>query len=109
MYSDPMNTREELWADYQRQSRPPNIGDTISGVSLGEVDDDVQDVLGSWGPQLDARRVARLGRAAADLERVLPLIAPQETREYFALVSALARAALDAIAEGEFVRGKTTQ
>ena len=99
-----MNTREKLWAEYQRRPRPPNIGDAIAGVSLGEMDDDVQDVLGSWGPQLDAWRVARLGRAVANLERVLPLITPPETRQYFDLVSALGRAALEAIANGEFVR-----
>ncbi len=99
-----MNTREELWVEYQRRPRPPNLGDTINGVSLGEVDDEVQDVLGSWGmgAELGLWRVARLGRAVADLERVLPLIAPEETRQYFTLVGALGRAALDSLAEGEF-------
>ena len=104
-----MHSREELWAEYQRRPRPPNVGDTIQGVSLGEVDDDVQDVLGSWGPQLDAWRVARLGRAVANLEAILPLITPGETREYFLLVGALGRSALEAIADGEFVGRKAHQ
>jgi len=105
-----MNTREELWAEYQRRPRPPNIADTISGVSLGEVDDDVQDVLGSWGmgAELGVSRIAKLGQAIANLERVLPLIRPEETRQYFALVSALGHAALESIAQGEFdVRGSS--
>jgi hypothetical protein len=103
-----MNTREELWAEYQRLPRPPNIGDTINGVSLGEVDDDVQDVLGSWGmgADLGMSRVATLGLAVANLERILPLIAPEETRQYFALVSALGRSALDSLAQGEFDTGR---
>lgn len=106
-----MNTREELWAEYQRRPRPPNIGDTINGVSLGEVDDDVQDVVGSWamGADLGVWRVARLGRAVADLERILPLIAPEETRRYFALVSVLGRSALDSLAQGEFGTGRSTK
>ena len=99
-----MNTLERLLAQYQVTPRPPDIGDSIAGVSLGDVDDDVQDVLGSWGigADLGLWKLARLGRAAADLERALPLIHREETREYFTLVRALARSALDCIADGNF-------
>ncbi len=111
MHSISMTTREELWAEYQRRPRPPNIGDIIDGVSLGEVDDDVQDVLGSWemGADLGVWKVAALGRAVANLERILPLIAPEETRQYFALVSALGRSALDSLAQGELGTGPSTK
>ena len=98
-----MNTVEKLWTQYQVMPRPATIGDTIAGVSLGQLDDDVQDVMSSWGmgPDLGLWRVAQLGRAAADLERILPLIEHEETREYFTLLRALARAALNAIADRE--------
>jgi hypothetical protein len=85
-------SREELWAEYQRRPRPPNIGDTIAGVSLGDVDDDIQDVLGSWemGAGIGLWRIARIGLAVANLERVMPLIPSGEGREYFALGAAAA-------------------
>ena len=99
----PVNTREELWTQYQATPMPPHIGDTIDGVRLGDVDDEVQDVLSSWsvGPKMPLSKVASLGRAAADLERVLPKINDHQTQRYFSLVRALARSALDSIAAGE--------
>lgn len=93
-------TLEALWAEYARCPRPMHIGATISGVRLGELDDEIQDVIGSWGmgPELGLGRVARLGLAVADAERVLPAIPPGENRAYVALLAALGRAALASLA-----------
>ena len=98
-----MTSLEQLWAEYGRRPRPPDIGDTVDGARLGQLDDDVQDVLGSlgMGPDLGLWRVAKLGRALAEIERVLPKIESVKTREYFSHVVVLSRAALDSIAQGD--------
>jgi hypothetical protein len=96
-------TLEALWAEYSRRPRPVHIGATVDGVRLGELDDEIQDVIGSlgMGPDLGLGRVARLGLAVADAERVLPAIPPGEKREYVALLAALGRAALASLVRGE--------
>ncbi len=95
-------TLEALWAEYARRSRPAHIGAAIDGVRLGELDDEIQDVISSWGMgrDLGLSRVARLGLAVADAERVLPATAPGEEREYVALLAALGRAALVSLVRG---------
>jgi hypothetical protein len=99
-----MATFQELFAAYSRDPRPANIGARVHGVVLGAIDDEIQDVAGSYaglGAVIDAERVARLGLALADLTRVLPEIEPAETRAYFERLEALARSALSAIARPE--------
>jgi hypothetical protein len=91
---------EALWADYQQRPRPENIGDHVSGLSLGELDDDVAAAASSYasmGEEVPGWHVARLGLALADLQRVLPADTPVSTREYVTLVAALATATLQAI------------
>jgi len=53
--------------------------------------------------------LSHLGLSVANLERILPLIAPEETRQYFTLVSAPGRSALDSLAQGEFGTGRSTK
>jgi hypothetical protein len=101
-----MSSVEELWAVYGRERRPANIGDRVAGMLLGELDDEVQDIVSSYmgmgmGEEVDALRVARLGLALAEITRVLPEIQPTATREYFQRLADLARAALAAIADRE--------
>lgn len=100
-----MMTLEALWAEYSRRPRPAQIGATIGGVRLGELEDEIQDVITSFGmgPEFGAWRVARLGLAVADAERVLPAIPPGEDREYVALLAALGRAALASLADPSFL------
>jgi hypothetical protein len=43
-----MSSVQELWHAYGRDRRPANIGDRIGVVVLGELDDEVQDVVGSY-------------------------------------------------------------
>ncbi|MFL5605136.1 MAG: hypothetical protein ACJ8AD_01700, partial [Gemmatimonadaceae bacterium] len=79
------------------------IGDVVDGVSLGQIDDEIQDVVGSYvGMRGDtsAWQAARLGLALAELTRVLPTIRPVATQAYFQRLAELARQALASIAEG---------
>ena len=94
-------TFDALWAEYARRPRPPHLGATIGGVRLGEVDDDIQDVVASMGmgPELGVSRVARLGLAVADAECVLPMLPQGETRDYFILLVAIGRAALTSLVD----------
>ena len=99
-----MATFDELWGRYGRDRRPGNIGATIGGVAIGELDDEIQDVASSYAGlrrEVGAWRVGRLGLALAELERLLPLVEPPATRAYCDRLAALARAALAEIATGE--------
>jgi hypothetical protein len=99
-----MATLDVLWAEYQRRPHPANIGDEVAGARLGELDDDVRAAVGSYramGAEVGAWHVAQLGLALADVERLLPEVTPATTREYFARLADLARAALEAIARGD--------
>jgi hypothetical protein len=99
-----MATLQELSLWYGRAPWPANIGDRVGGTVLAELDDEVQDVTGSYsgmGAAVGAWRVARLGLALGEITRVLPDIRPPATQAYFAQVAALARAALAEIAAGE--------
>ncbi|HTE45249.1 MAG TPA: hypothetical protein VK636_08420 [Gemmatimonadaceae bacterium] len=101
-----MATFSELWAAYGRDPRPANIGASINGVLIGELDDEVQDVAGSYaglGADVGAWRAARLGLALERITRVLPLIEPENTRAYFERLASLARSALAEIANEEFL------
>lgn len=96
-----MPTFDELRETYERTPFPTNIGDTIAGVRLGELDADVQDVFDNWdlGAVLGLQRVARLGLALATTERVLLAIEPGEARDYVIMLEKVARAALKWLAE----------
>lgn len=95
---------DELWAGYSRERRPANLGAWVNGVAIGDLDDEIQDVAGSYAGlrgKLGAWRAARLGLALAEVERILPGLEPAETRAYFERLAALARAALAEIASQE--------
>jgi hypothetical protein len=96
-----MATFDQLRDEYDRRAVPANIGDTVEGVRLGELDADVQDVLDNWdlGPVLGLQRVARLGLGLATAECLLLAMEPGETRDYVAFLSEVASAALSWIAE----------
>lgn len=103
-------TFEALWAEYSCRPRPAHIGGTVDGVPLGELDNEIQDVISSWsmGPDLGLWRVARLGLAVADAERVLSATPAGENREYVALLAALGRAALTSLAHPRQERETST-
>jgi hypothetical protein len=93
---------ETLWAAYGRRARPADIGARVMGVLLGDLDDEVQDVVGSYaGMRADAGmpRAARLGLAYGEIRRVLPGIERAETRIYFEHLAELANAALESMRE----------
>jgi hypothetical protein len=95
-------TFENLWAEYQQRRRPETIGDRVANVVLGEADDDVAAAASAYagmGEELSSYHIARLGLTLADLERVMPEITSETTREYFTLVTSLARAILEALAQ----------
>ena len=97
-----MATFDELSIAYASDKRPANIGARVEGALLGELDDEVLDVTGSYRGLRDdvgAWRVARLGLALAEIERILPAIEPAPTRVYFEHLALLARAALVEIAD----------
>ena len=99
-----MSTFDELWVAYSRDLRPDNIGSQVGGVRLGDLDDEIQDVAGSYAglrQEVGAWRVARLGLALDQLGRILPSIEPPRTKAYFERLALLARAALGEIANEE--------
>ena len=99
-----MATFDDLWAAYGRDPRPANIGGQVAGIPLGELDDEIQDVAGSYAgfrAEIGAWRVARLGLALDQLGHILPAIEPAATKAYFERLALLARAALGEIAEEE--------
>ena len=99
-----MATFDELWVTYGRDSRPANIGGQVAGIPLGDLDDEIQDVAGSYAglrQEIGAWRVARLGLALDRLDQILPSIEPATTKAYFERLALLARAALGEIAEAE--------
>lgn len=98
-----MSALDALWAEYSRRPRPPNIGDVVGGVCLGDLEDEVQDVITSFamGPELGLMRMARLGLAVADAERIRPTMPTGEAREYVTLLAELGRAALQSVADGD--------
>ena len=99
-----MASFDELWTAYARDRRPGNLGARVNGISIGDVDDEVQDVAGSYAglrSGVSAARAARLGLALGDIERVLPLLEPPETKAYFERMASLARAALVEIVRPE--------
>lgn len=99
-----MASFQDLWAQYSRDPRPANIGAVVDGVRIGDLDDEIQDVAGSYAglrADLDAKRVARLGLALQTVTRLLPLLEPPATQRYFARLAALARSILAEIADRE--------
>lgn len=94
----------ELWLAYGLDARPANMGERVAGTLLAELDDVVQDAVGSYlglGPALGNDRVARLGLALAELTRLLPVVTPPETQGYFKRLTHLARVTLEQVAEPE--------
>ena len=99
-----MVTFNEAWAAYSRDARPANIGGEVNGVRIGALDDEVQDIAGSYAglrEDVGSWRVARLGLALDQLGRILPAIEPAATRAYFERLAVLARAALAELADPE--------
>ncbi len=97
-----MHQLQELFAEYNRRPFPANIGDEISGIRLGELNDEVQSIIGSYlgmGLDIGSWRVARLGLVYGDIMRMLPEIAQDDTREYFTWLAALAHAALESMCD----------
>ena len=97
-----MPTLDELSGEYGRRRFPANIGDEVAGIRLGELDDEVQDVIGScagMGLEVGIWRVARLGVAYGEIMRVMPHIASEETQAYFIWLADLARAGLESMRE----------
>jgi hypothetical protein len=95
---------DDLWVAYSRDRRPSNLGARVNGVAIGDLDDEIQDVAGSYAAlrgKLGTWRAARLGLALAEVERILPRLEPAETVAYFERLAALARAALAEIASQE--------
>ena len=73
----------------------------VDGVRLGELDDEIQEIVracSAQGPGVAPAAVARLGLALADLNRVLPKITPGAAHDYFVMVESLARGTLSALA-----------
>src|SRR5688572_19038243 len=96
-----MPSVEELWNAYGRDRRPDNIGAIVDGIRLGELDDDIQDVVSSYaglGAGISVYQVAKLSVALARTIRVLPSITPVETRAYFERLATLAEAVLAELA-----------
>jgi hypothetical protein len=84
----------------RRGHSPSSIVITIDGVRLGELDDDIHEIVRTYsemGDRIAPAHVARLALALADLTRVLPQIMPAATHEYFVMVESLARGTLSAL------------
>jgi hypothetical protein len=99
-----MATFQDLWFRYGHDRRPANIGAVINGVRIGDIDDEIQDVAGSFAglrTDIDPVRVARLGLALETLTLLLPSLEPPETRAYFERLAQLGRAVLAEIANRE--------
>jgi hypothetical protein len=99
-----MATFDDLWFAYGRDPRPANIGAMVDGVRIGDLDDEIQDVAGSYAGlrgDLGTSRVARLALALEAVTRLLPTIEPIETRRYFERLTLLGHAALVEIADAE--------
>lgn len=96
-----MATFAELWSQYACDRRPANIGAVVDGVHIGDLDDEIQDVAGSFaglGSELGAPLVACLGLALETVTHLLPRLEPVETRAYFERLALLAHTALAEIA-----------
>ena len=99
-----MATFHELWRAYGNEPRPANIGARVDGILIGDLDDEIQDIAGSYAglrAEVGTWRVARLGLALAEVTRILPRLEPEPTRRYFERLATLARAALVEIANRE--------
>lgn len=99
-----MATFDELWFAHGRDPRPANIGARVDGVPLADLDDEVQDVAGSYAGlrrEIGTWRAARLGLVLDQIVRILPVIEPPQTKAYFERLALLARAMLIEIANAE--------
>ncbi len=99
-----MASFQNLWFEYSRDRRPTNIGDVVNGIRIGDLDDEIQDVAGSFaglGADIDAVPVARLGLALERVTGLLPSLEPADTRAHFDRLTRLARAALVEIRDRE--------
>jgi hypothetical protein len=99
-----MSRLDEVWAEFAHVPWPADIGDTVLGVRIGELDDDVLAVLSSYrgmGADLGQWRVAELGLALGELVRIVPNVASPELRRYVTQLADVARAALEDMARGD--------
>jgi hypothetical protein len=86
------------WFAYGNTPRPARIGDTLDGVRLGELEDEMQDVISSYfagDGSLDVERRDRLALAQAATQRILPSVPDDPTRTYLASLARLAGKVLD--------------
>ncbi len=98
-----MSRLEVVWSAFAHVPWPPNIGDTVVGVRIGELDDDVLGILSSYramGADIGPWRIAELGLALAELERIVPQLASPELKGYVTQLADVARAALEEMAGG---------
>ena len=99
-----MSRLDDLWTQFAELPWPPDIGDTVLGVRIGELDDDVLAILSAYrgmGADLGQWRVAELGLAHAELTRIIPQLASPGMKEYVSRLADLARAALEEMARGD--------
>ena len=96
-----MSISADLWVDwstYGNTLRPARIGDALDGVRLGELEDEMQDVISSYfgnDGTLDIVRRDRLALAHAATQRVLPSVPDVPTRTYLASLANLAGRVLE--------------
>ena len=99
-----MSKLDDVWSQFAHAPWPPDIGDTVLGVRIGELDDDVFAVLSSYqgmGADLGQWRVAELGLALAELVRIMPQLTSPELKRYVTQLADVARAALEEMARGD--------
>jgi hypothetical protein len=99
-----MSRLDDVWTEFADLPWPPDIGDTVLGVRIGELDDDVLATLSAYramGADLGQWRVAELGLAHAELTRILPQLPSPALKSYVTQLADLARAALEEMARGE--------
>ena len=95
---------DDMLSDFIDLPWPPDIGDTVLGVRVGELDDDVLAVISSYramGADIGQWRVAELGLALAELVRIVPQVASPDLRDYVTRLADVARAALEEMARGD--------
>ena len=86
------------WIAYGNTPRPARIGAALDGVRLGELEDEMQDVISSYfgsDGYLDTERRDRLALAHAATQRILPSVPDVATRTYLASLAKLAGRVLE--------------
>ena len=99
-----MSRLDDAWTEFMHVPWPPDIGDTVLGVRIGELDDDVLGTLSSYqalGADFPPSRIAQLGLTLAELVRIIPGLASPQMRAYVTQLADLARACLEDMAQYE--------